>query len=254
MLRPLLAAVCVSAACVAFPGPNARGAEDFPRSATYLFFTNGELLGKSKITVAVENGRYVFTSKSEIKTGEESQSLSCRTEIDRTELRPIEFRYEGTQSGGRISGTVTLGPDSVRAALETAGHTRRTRLEWTEGMVLFQNYVPEHLAVLARRLALSTKAFERFFVLFPSDMVSSQAVATADSEIELAARPAPVICRKYVVSIRNSSPFYLYLESKHNSLVYMDFPANRTEVFLESVFGEHPATRYTVPVQPESVE
>jgi hypothetical protein len=111
-------------------------------------------------------------------------------------------------------------------------------------MAIFQNYVTEHLVVMARRLTESGKAYDRFAILFPTEMMSTRALATVESELELAARSTPLVCRKYAVSLENSFPFYMYVESKRNLLVYMDFPANRTEVFLQSEFGDHPEVRY----------
>lgn len=251
MLKPFLAAACMSAVCIAISGPGVCGAEDFPPTATYLFFLNGERVGTSAVTFTTENDTHVFTSTSELEARDEKLSLSCRSEFDRATLRPLVFRFEGFHNRENRSGTITFGPDSVRAFLETSGHAVATQIKWVDGTAVFENFVPVHLAVLARRLAGSGNAFERFAMLFPSDMMLAQALATVDSEIELAAHPTPVVCRKYVVSLQNSGPLFLYVDTKRNLLVYIDFPATRTEVFLESVFGKRPSTRYKAPEEAE---
>ncbi len=252
MLTRLLIVACLSAGCFVSFGPSAWGADDFPSKATYLFFIQGAPAGKSDIAFAGENGAYVFTSTTEVALGEQRHSLSCRSEFDKNTLRPRLFRYEGTRGGESVSGSIRLDPDSIRASLEVSGTQTSSRMLWVDGTFVFQNYVPEHLAVLARYLAASPKAFERFSILFPSDMMAAPGIATIETEVELATRSAPIVCKIYSVTLQNSAPFYLFVDSKRNSLVYMDFPVTQTEVFLESAFGSHPGTQYSAPRKPGS--
>ena len=249
-LKRLLTVGGVCAGCVASLGPGAPATDDFAPHTTYLFFVDGASAGTSDITLTAEGGKYVFTSTSRIQVGEEAHSLSCRTEFEKTTLRPLRFRYEGERNAVTLSGNVELGPDSVRAVLEVGGTKMPSRSPWTDGTVVFQNYVPEHLAVLARRLAVSDKPYERFVFLFPSEMMTTPALAIVESEIELATRPKPTVCRKFAVSVQNSAPFDLYVDSERNSRVYMDFRIAKTEVFLHSAFGDQPHTRYGTPPEP----
>jgi hypothetical protein len=249
MPRAVSAVLCFLAAtpCLAASG-------DFPSSATYLFFVSGKPSGRIDVTTAAEDGRYVFTSKFEVLTGEETHSLSSRTEVDKKTLRPLLFQYEGERNGHPMSGKLDLEPDSIRAVQDIAGRLTRKRVPWADGTMVFQNYVTEHLMVLARHVSESGKAFEHFVILFPTEMITTPALATIESEVELAARQAPVVCKKYMVSIQNSYPFYLYVESKSNALIYLEFPVSGTEVFLKSAFGDHPEPRYKEPPKTENEE
>ena len=238
--------------CVAVLTGGQAASEEFPSQATYLFYVQGALAGKSDIAFTTEGTAYVFASTTEVGLGGSRQSFSCRSEFDKNTLRPRFFRYEGTQDGKDFSGTVRFDADSAKSTRERSGLKTSSRVPWSDASFVFENYVPEHLAVLVRQLAASGRDTQRLSVLLPSQMMLSPGLAAIESEVEIPTRPAPVVCKKYIVSLQNTSPFYLYLHPKQNSLIYMDFPANQTEVFLESAFGNEPKTRYKAPSKPQS--
>jgi hypothetical protein len=226
------------------------GAAEFPAKSTYLFFVQGKSAGKSEIACTEESGAYVFNSTSEVAFSEYTHTLTCRTEFDKKTLRARLFRYKGVRMGESLSGTVRIEGGLANGDLEAGGTSFSARAQWVDPTFLFQNYVPEHLAILARHLAASDQPYTRFTMVFPSDMMSLSGIATVESEVELATRPSPAVCKKYVVTFQNSAPFALYIDRKRNLPIYMDFPAVQAEVFLQSAYGDHPATRYVAPVAP----
>lgn len=248
-MKTLFAAMCVLALSY---GSAVSG--DFPPEAAYLFFVGGEPAGRTDIVLTAVEGRYVFESQFKVRFGEENHTLTCRTELDRKTLRPLLFKYEGDRNGTTLSGTLKLDADSVRAVQEAAGRPLRKREPWTEGTMIFQNYVIEHMAAIGRRLSESGKVYDRFPLLFPTEMMTTTALAVVESELELPVASGVVVCKKYAVSLQNSFPFYLYVASKDNSLIYLDFPANKTEVFLRGAFGDRPKTKYTLEKEPDSQE
>jgi hypothetical protein len=226
------------------------GAAEFPAKATYLFFVQGTPAGKSEIECVQKDGAYVFSSTSSVVHGEFAETLSCRTEFDQKTLRPRLFQYKGVLSGESLSGTIRVDGDSAFSDVKTGANSFSVRVRWTDPTLVFQNYVPEHLVVLAHHLAASETLAQRFTILFPSDMMFVPGAAEVASEVELATRPSPAVCRKFVVAFQSSLPFYLYVDRKRNLPVYMDFPGVQTEMFLQSAFGDHPGTKYTPPKEP----
>jgi hypothetical protein len=248
--RRVLISLGIFIACIAWSGAGASGARDFAADATYLFFVKGELAGKSEVKAELSNGTLVLESTTETQIGEGWMSLKNRTEYERKTLRPRLYRYEGSRAGESMSGTIRFQPDSIRAELEVGGTDMTAKVAWTDGTVIFQNYVPEHLLVMARELADSNRAFRRFRVLFPADMMTAQGFGSAETEFELPIRP-PVVCMVYTVSLETSPPFFLYYDREGKALVYIDFPSTETEVFLQSVFGDQPKSKYSPPPAPE---
>ena len=223
---------------------------DLPSKMTYLFFVQGKPAGRSDITTALQDGAYVISSSEDVVFGEFHQKLECRTEVDPRTLRARSFRFEGTRQGEPVSGVVKAEGDSVVGKLETKGVPYTGKAAWNDATFFFENYVSEHLVLVGRHLAASTKRQTKFTLVFPSDMLSLSAVAEKDSEIEIPARPSPVVCTKYAVALQNASPFLLFVDSQRKIPVYMVFPATQTEVFLREVFGDHPQTNYSPPSEP----
>jgi len=218
-------------------------AAEFSPVATYLFFAQGQNIGKSEIKLSRRGEIYVFDSTTKLQLGEEVLDLAHHTELDRASLRPRLYSYGGKRFGESFSGTVEFERDSAKADIEVSGLHSPTVLPFSPETVVFQNYVPEHLLVIAERLAASEKTFSRLAVLFPSDMMVTSAIASLETEMEMPIQP-PVVCSLYSLSLKNSPPFYLYYDREHKSLLYMDFPATKTEIFLQSAWGEHPKTKY----------
>lgn len=225
---------------------------EFPSKITYLYYVQGRIVGRSDVTVTLENGVYVFSSSQEVESGDYSQKLACRTELDGRTFRARSFHYEGVRQGESVSGTVQVNADSAKGRLEANGSPYTGRTAWVDPTFFFENYVPEHLILIGRHAAASKKLQTKFSVVFPSDMVSLPAAAATESEIEIATRPSPTICNKYAVGFQGSSPFFLYVDPARNVPVYVDFPAVQTEVFLKEAFGEHPTSRYTAPPSPQT--
>lgn len=240
--------LCASAALLLACG-TAFSAE-FPAKATYLFFIQGAYAGRSEIKCIQADGAYVFGSTSNVVHGEFSETLSCRTEFDKKTLRPRLFQYKGVLSGDSLSGTIRVDGDSAFSNLKIGANSFAVRVPWADPKLFFQNYVPEHLIVLAHHLAASEALAQRFTILFPSDMMFVPGAAEVASEVELATRPSPVVCKKILVAFQSSLPFYLYVDRKRNLPVYMDFPGVQTEMFLQSAYGDHPGTKYAPPEDP----
>ena len=223
---------------------------EFPAKATYLFYVQGVPAGKSEIECVQKDGVYVFSSTSNVVHGEFAETLSCRTEFDQKTLRPRLFQYKGVLSGDSLSGTIRVDGDSAFSDLKIGANSFSVRVPWADPKLIFQNYVPEHLIVLAHHLAASEALVQRFTILFPSDMMFVPGAAEVASEVELATRPSPVVCKKILVAFQSSLPFYLYVDRKRNLPVYMDFPGVQTEMFLQSAYGDHPGTKYAPPEEP----
>ncbi len=222
-----------------------------PSEVTYLYFIQGNYAGKSVVEITEKSDIYVYTSTSEIKFGDFAQTLSCRTEIEKTTLRPRFFRYEGVLNGGAVSGTLRVEGDTLHAETEIDGDRFASTKEFIDPSCLFQDYIPEHQIVILNKILAVDEMFVRFNVLLPSNQMSLAAVITIESELELPTHPRPTVGKKYAISIQNSSTYYSYLDPKRNIPVYMDFPVSQTEVFLEGAFGENPRPKYVAPEEPE---
>jgi hypothetical protein len=223
---------------------------DLPAKITYLFFVQGKPSGRSEIAVTLKDGAYTLSSSQEIAFAEYHQKLSCRTELDGRTLRARSFHFEGVRQGDAVSGTVRAEGDSARGTFESKGTPYTGKAAWTDASFFFENYVPEHLMLLGRQVAASTRPQTKFTVVFPSDMIALPGAAEEDSEIELPAKPKPIVCKKYAVGFQNSSPFFLFVDPDRGIPVYMVFPATQTEVFLVDAFGEKPKTNYITPTAP----
>jgi hypothetical protein len=230
----------------AFPAVSA----ELPSKITYLFFVQGKPAGRSDATVTLRSGVYTISSSQDIQFGDFHQKLECRTELDGQTLRARSFHLEGVRQGEAVSGTVEAEGDSARGKLESKGVPYAGKAAWNDEAFFFENYVPEHLMLLGRYIAASTKLQTRFSVVFPSDMISLPGVATAESEIEVPAKPAPIVCGKYSVGFQNAAPFYLFVDPQRKIPVYMVFPATQTEIFLQEAFGDKPKPNYNPPSAP----
>ena len=101
-------------------------------------------------------------------------------------------------------------------------------------------------------VANAEKNYIRTSMLIPSDFMASNTVLVLESEVEVQTRTKARICQKYQVQMENSAPFVGYLDVKRHIPIYMDFPGARTEIFLESDYGENPGSKYTDPeAEPE---
>jgi hypothetical protein len=226
------------------------GAAEPPSKAIYLYFVQGQPAGKAEIQTTLEGGAYVVTSTSEIDFVDFNQTLTCRTDFAKESRRPTLFRYDGFRNDVKMSGTVRIGNGSAEGKLESGGTPYSGRVAWNDPTYLFQDYVPDHLMMMARDLLALEKESSTFTVLFPSNMVLLPAIASNESEIELPVRPKPVVCRKFGIGFQNAAPFFVYVDSKQGIPIYVDFPSVQTEVFLQGTFGDHPATKYVAPPQP----
>lgn len=223
---------------------------ELPSKTAYLFFVQGKAAGRTDITVTLQNGVYVVSSSQEVAFGDYHQKLDCRTELDGRTLRARSFHFQGVRQGEAVSGTVRAEGDSARGTFETKGTPYSGKTVWNDATFFFENYVPEHLLLIGRHIAASTKLQTKFSVVFPSDMMTLPAIAESESEVELPARPAPIVCNKYAVGFQNAAPFFLFVDPQRKIPVYMVFPATQTEIFLEEVFGERPTPNYAPPTGP----
>ncbi|UCG50393.1 MAG: hypothetical protein JSW58_09255 [Candidatus Latescibacterota bacterium] len=226
-------------------------AMDLPATATYLFYIQGQYAGKSDFEITQADDILIFKSKSTIKFEDYSQDLTCRTEIDKTTLRPRFFEYKGQHGDESVSGTVWIEGDSISGHTEVSGDQFPSSGRFKDPTYLFQNYVAEHQIVIAQAIDASKDPFLRFHVLLPSDFMTLPAVAALESEIEMALDPKPVVCKKYVVSMQNSSAYLIYYDPNRKMPVYLDFPSVMTEVFLENAYGGKPVAKYEPPKEPE---
>lgn len=249
--RHRMTILCIALACVFSLGGTAEKTGGSSGETAYLFFTQGTQVGRCDIRVTQSANAHVFESVTEIRFGEDRIALENRTEYDKKTLRPLLYRYKGERAGESLSGTIRCSADSVRAQLEAKGQHTTVQIPWTDDLMIFQNYVPEHLLAMARRLGDSGKSFSRYRVLFPSDMMATSAAASAETEIEVPIKP-PVVCTIYAVGLENSPPFYLYYDIEGKSLIYIDFPATQTEVFLERAFEGNVRTKYKAPPPPDA--
>ena len=85
-----------------------------------------------------------------------------------------------------------------------------------------------------------------FKLFFPIDFNPGSVLALLESEVEIDTSPRSV-CKKYHFEIDRGTPFYGYIDPKRNLLLYMDFPATNTEIFLEGAFVDAPVTKYVRP-------
>ncbi len=223
---------------------------ELPSKITYLFFVQGNPAGRSDMTVTLRNGIYTISSSEDVAFTGFQQKLACRTELDGRTLRARSFHFEGVRQGEPVSGTVQAEGDSVRGKFETKGVPYTGKAPWNDATFFFENYVPEHLMLIGRHIAASTKLQTKFMVVFPSEMIALSGVGSAESEIEIPAGPAPIICNKYAVGFQNAAPFYLFFDPQRRMPVYMVFPATQTEIFLLEAFGEKPRPNYIPPKTP----
>jgi hypothetical protein len=223
---------------------------ELPAKITYLFFVQGKPAGRSDVAITLRGGVYTISSSQDVGFADYRQKLSCRTELDGRTLRERSFHFEGVRQGEAVSGTVQAEGDSARGKFESKGVPYTGKTAWNDATFFFENYVPEHLVLIGRHIAASTKLQTKFAVVFPSDMITLPGTATAESEIEVPAKPAPIICTKYVIGFQNAAPFYLFVDPERNIPVYMVFPATQTEIFLMEAFGENPTPNYLAPSAP----
>jgi hypothetical protein len=231
-------------------GARGAGSADLPSKATYFYFVDGKSAGRSEIRTVVNGGITVVTSTSEIAYPGFKQTLACRTEYDRATGQAKVFKYEGFRDDQTMSGTVSMGAGEAEGQLEANGAPYSGKAAWDPPTYLFQDYVPDHLMAMGRDLLAFEKSSVRFSLLFPASMVLHEATATHESEIELPVRPRPVVCRKVGIRFKNAAPFYVYVDIKRAIPVYLEFPAVRTEVFLQDTWGDKPMTKYAPSPEP----
>lgn len=222
------------------------------REFTFNIYVYGQLAGTDMIQMEEKADAIIFKSRSQLRYADYAVDLKVKTEVDRETLAPRYYTYEGTRTGQTISGTLWTRGDSVIADLVENGNHFPSGKRITPPTFLFENYVIEHQFVLLRAIARADAPYFRFSLLFPSDFTSASCIATVESEVELDTRPSPTVCRKYQISIQNSSPFFGYFDDVRRMPIYLDFPASNTEIFLKSAFGPSPKTKYTPPRAPES--
>lgn len=222
-------------------------AGNVPPEATYLFFIQGKYVGKCAIEVTQEDGVQIYTSISEVQLDDFFHKLSCRTEIVEETLRPVFLQFEGVRNDAPVALTASFEGDSVTIDNLVLNENVNSKLEFTDPSYLFQDYVSEHQIIILKAIVANKELIARFNVLLPSSVMTLPAMATLESELELNTPKKPIVCKKYVVAIQNSATYYLYYDPKRGIPIYMDFSATQTEVFLESVFGREPETKYSAP-------
>ncbi len=240
--------ILFSVACLSF---GVCASADLPSKATYLFYIQGGYAGKCDIHFGEDGDRIVFESVTTLTWDDYKLELNTRTEVEKETLRPVFYEYSGTKMDQKVSGTISVEGDSMSAsnALGDIHFPSGTRMSGPT--YFFENYVSDHQIVMAWAIDRADNPFFRFTTLLPSEFMPLAAVATLDSEIELPTNPAPVVCKKFAIMIKNSTPYYIYYDPKSKMPLYMDFPSALTEVFLESVYGEKPETKYERPKESE---
>ncbi|MEJ2719870.1 MAG: hypothetical protein P8181_01840 [bacterium] len=246
MLRSI--AIILTIVCLSF---SSSSSADLPAKATYLFYIQGEYAGKCDIDVNEDGGLLVFRSASVLSWDDFKLDLHTRTKVDKETLQPRYYEYDGTRTGQKISGTVRADGDSLSGVNVLDGNSFPSGMRLTGPTYLFDNYVSDHQIIIARAIDRSDEPFLRFTIVLPSEFLPLPTVGTLVSEIELPTNPKPSVCKKFAVAMKNSAPYFLYLDPKLGIPLYMDFPSATTEVFLESAFGGKPVTKY---VRPETTE
>ena len=218
----------------------------FPPEITYRIYIYGELAGKNVVKITDEGDAVVFESHSKVEIDDFALDLRCRTVVGRSDLRPRAFSYEGLRNGMEVSGSVRFDGESVTADHVAAGTEYSTKKNVEGKVALFENYMIEHQLLLLNTVARSDEPYQRFKLFFPIDFNPGSVLALLESEVELDTTPRSV-CKKYHFEIERGSAFYGYIDLKRNLVVYMDFPATSTEIFLESAFTDTPGTKYVRP-------
>lgn len=218
----------------------------FPSAMTYRIYIYGELAGTDMVKITEKGDAVIFESHSKVEMDDFALDLRCRTVVARNDLRPRAFSYEGQRNGMQVSGSVRFDGESVTADHVAEGTEFSTKKNVEGLVVVFENYMIEHQLLLLNTVVRSKEPFQRFKLFFPIDFNPGSILALLESEVEIDTTPRSV-CKKYHFEIERGSPFYGYLDTKRNLLVYMDFPATNTEIFLEGSFDGAPVTKYVRP-------
>jgi hypothetical protein len=234
--------------CLAFAGSLSA---ELPSKATYLFYIQGGYAGKCDIVFGEDGDLLVFESTTVVDWDDYKLNLTSRTKIEKETLRPRSFEYKGVRLGQEISGTVWVNGDSISANNAVDGDNFPSGGRMVGPTYFFENYVSDHQIVIAWAMDKANEPFLRFTIFLPSEFMSLASVSTLDSEIELPTSPAPSICKKYAIAMKNSTPYFTYYDPKRRIPVYMDFPSASTEVFLESAYGDKPVAKYERPKEME---
>ncbi len=238
-ITPIAFGLVMLAAVTARPGM-------FPPEITYRIYIYGELAGKDVVKITEKGDAVVFESHCKVEMDDFVLDLRCRTVVGRSDLRPRAFSYKGLRNGMQVSGSVRFDGESVTADHVAAGTEFSTQKKIAGKVVLFENYMIEHQLLLLNTVARSDEPFQRFNLFFPIDFNLGSVLALLESEVEIDTVPRTV-CKKYHFEIDHGDGFYGYLDPKRNLVVYMDFPATGTEIFLEGAFDGAPATKYVRP-------
>jgi hypothetical protein len=246
ILRMRKFALSVSLTLAAFLGFAATAqAGRFPtEKLTYVYYIKGQKAGTCSVEFEEKAKAYATHSKTSVRTGPFKQELDCYTEWDKESLVPLYYSFKGTAGGKEVSGTIEFTDYEAVGDMNLGGTPVPSRRRFMGNFVIFENYVASHAAVLFASVAEKAD-FTRFELFFPMEFGKAPAVAQFISELEVNVKPKPVVCKKLHLTIQRSADTFLALfDEASQRLLYIDFPAAETEVFLESAYGKNPPMKY----------
>lgn len=217
-----------------------------PKKLAYRFYMDGQPIGRADIRVTQSPAELRFESKTRVEIGPNVVDLSCKTLADPKTYAVREFTMEGTKGGSPVAAHVTVLGDSVHGYIVSGGN-RREKAKKSEypRVLLFEDWIMELEILLAQTQAASKHPSDTYGLVFAGSFLPADITAGYTSDVLVEAGDRSMAARKLEVVIRGSSPFFSHVDPIRGVPVYLDFPAVRVEAFLEEVFGENPATRYS---------
>ena len=221
-------------------------ADALPKKLAYLFYVDGQPVGRSDIKVTQSPGVLRFESKTYVAIGPNVIELACVTDADPRTYAVREFSMEGTKGGQPVAARVYALGDSVHGYVVTGGDRReKARRLPHPGTIVFEDWVMELEILLALTQARSTHVSDTYNLVFAGSFLPTDVVAGYTSEILVEAGSRSMAARKLAVAIKGADPFESHVDPNRGVPVYLQFPQVRAEIFLEEVFGDNPVSRFS---------
>lgn len=222
-------------------------ADPIPEEYNYIIYVEGSRAGTCHVTARPTKDSWLLESAVKLDHGEYHLDLQCKSEFDKQKYTPIYFSYEGEKISNEVSGTVWVDGDSVVGDIVIDGNHFPSGKLLTSTTVFLENYAVEHQGMMLNVVDNAGGLYLRYDALMCSDFMTAPTVAVLESEVELPTRDRPRVCKKYQITMQNSTPYIAYLDLDDRIAVYMDFPGMSTEIFLEAAYGHDPGTKYQPP-------
>jgi len=221
-------------------------AKDLPKKIGYTFYQEGNRIGHSTIrTSRSPKGLVVMRSTTTIQSPGPNLSVTSQTDVDPTNWTVRRFQWKGTVSGSPYKGDLTYDGVSYSGFMSQGGErVEESRTAGSPHVLFMQNYVPSHQIAIARAQMASGKEAQGWEVLFPSSYSQHKATVSIASNVLVESDKREVVCKKLVVKLQGSSVFASYYDESLGLPVYIVFPENGTEIFLDNFYGDDPISRF----------